>query len=162
MSSFFCSLVMFQLNCFPHHKLQRVISGLQRYYFVSWLLQLLITISPFQRAILIILTTKSQWIDIAEELNNFGLIISLSIDEIIIINRSNQNQISLQSPAFNCTVTKVNKDILKCNCNKLSGGIAVEVFLHKQPPEVFCKKAVLRNFTKFTGKHLCLGPANLF
>ena len=22
-------------------------------------------------------------------------------------------------------------------------------------PEVFCKKAVLRNFTKFTGKHLC-------
>ena len=25
----------------------------------------------------------------------------------------------------------------------------------KQPPEVFCKKDVLRNFTKFTGKHLC-------
>ena len=25
----------------------------------------------------------------------------------------------------------------------------------KQPPEVFCKKGVLRNFTKFTGKHLC-------
>ena len=23
---------------------------------------------------------------------------------------------------------------------------------HKQPPEVFCKKGVLRNFTKFTGK----------
>ena len=22
-------------------------------------------------------------------------------------------------------------------------------------PEVFCKKAVLRNFGKFTGKHLC-------
>ena len=22
-------------------------------------------------------------------------------------------------------------------------------------PEVFCKKGVLRNFTKFTGKHLC-------
>ena len=22
-------------------------------------------------------------------------------------------------------------------------------------PEVFCKKAVLRNFAKFTGKHLC-------
>ena len=22
-------------------------------------------------------------------------------------------------------------------------------------PEVFCKKSVLRNFTKFTGKHLC-------
>ena len=26
--------------------------------------------------------------------------------------------------------------------------------LRKQPLEVFCKKAVLRNFTKFTGKHL--------
>ena len=25
----------------------------------------------------------------------------------------------------------------------------------KQPPEVFCKKGVLRNFTKFTGKYLC-------
>ena len=25
----------------------------------------------------------------------------------------------------------------------------------KQPPEVFCKKSVLRNFTEFTGKHLC-------
>ena len=25
----------------------------------------------------------------------------------------------------------------------------------KQPPEVFRKKGVLRNFTKFTGKHLC-------
>ena len=26
----------------------------------------------------------------------------------------------------------------------------------KQPPEVLCKKDVLRNFGKFTGKHLCL------
>ena len=25
----------------------------------------------------------------------------------------------------------------------------------KQPPEVLCKKGVLRNFAKFTGKHLC-------
>ena len=27
--------------------------------------------------------------------------------------------------------------------------------LQKEPPEFFCKKDVLRNFTKFTGKHLC-------
>ena len=27
--------------------------------------------------------------------------------------------------------------------------------LQKQPPEVFCKKGVLRNFAKFKGKHLC-------
>ena len=25
----------------------------------------------------------------------------------------------------------------------------------KQPPEVFCKKGILRNFAKFTGKQLC-------
>ena len=25
----------------------------------------------------------------------------------------------------------------------------------KQPPEVFCKKGVIRNLAKFTGKHLC-------
>ena len=25
----------------------------------------------------------------------------------------------------------------------------------KQPPKVFCQKGVLRNFKKFTGKHLC-------
>ena len=31
-----------------------------------------------------------------------------------------------------------------------------EVFkLQKQPPDVFYKKAVLKNFVKFTGKHLC-------
>ena len=29
------------------------------------------------------------------------------------------------------------------------------IWLKKQSPEVFCKKSVLRNFTKFTGKHLC-------
>ena len=28
-------------------------------------------------------------------------------------------------------------------------------------PEVFCKKGVLGNFTKFTGKHLSLRPATL-
>ena len=30
-------------------------------------------------------------------------------------------------------------------------------FLRSSRPEVFCKKSVLRNFTKFTGKHLCQG-----
>ena len=33
--------------------------------------------------------------------------------------------------------------------------------LQKQPPEVFCKKDVLRNFAKFNGKHLCQRPAIL-
>ena len=31
-------------------------------------------------------------------------------------------------------------------------------FNRSSPPEVFCKKGVLRNFTKFTGKHLCQSP----
>ena len=31
-------------------------------------------------------------------------------------------------------------------------------YLQKQPPEVFCKKGILRNFAKFTGKHLCQRP----
>ena len=26
---------------------------------------------------------------------------------------------------------------------------------HRQPPEVFYKKGTLKNFAKFTGKHLC-------
>ena len=42
--------------------------------------------------------------------------------------------------------------------------IAIAIFkkIEKQPtevqkhsPEVFCKKGVLKNFTNFTGKHLC-------
>ena len=32
-----------------------------------------------------------------------------------------------------------------------------EVVFQKQPLEVFCKKVVLRNFAKFTGKYLCHG-----
>ena len=27
--------------------------------------------------------------------------------------------------------------------------------INKQPPEVFLRKGALRNFAKFTGKHLC-------
>ena len=29
------------------------------------------------------------------------------------------------------------------------------VHLQKQPPELFCKKSVLKNFANFVGKHLC-------
>ena len=29
------------------------------------------------------------------------------------------------------------------------------MLVQKQPPEVFCKKVVLKNFAKFTGKRLC-------
>ena len=30
--------------------------------------------------------------------------------------------------------------------------------MQKQPPEVFCKKGVLKNFANFTEKHLCWSP----
>ena len=33
--------------------------------------------------------------------------------------------------------------------------------IRSRRPEVFCKKSVLNNFTKFAGKHLCLRPATL-
>ena len=29
------------------------------------------------------------------------------------------------------------------------------IWKEEQPPEVFCEKGVLRNFAKFTEKHLC-------
>ena len=44
------------------------------------------------------------------------------------------------------------------------GILWLEIFTKKkQPPEVFCRKGVLRNVTKSTGKHLCqnLKPATL-
>ena len=28
-------------------------------------------------------------------------------------------------------------------------------FVQKQPPQVFCRKGVFKNFANFTGKHLC-------
>ena len=34
----------------------------------------------------------------------------------------------------------------------------INYYTQKQPPEVFCKKGVLRHFAKFTGKHLCQSP----
>ena len=32
--------------------------------------------------------------------------------------------------------------------------------VQKEPPEVFCKKAVLKKSAIFTGKHLCWSPCN--
>ena len=39
-------------------------------------------------------------------------------------------------------------------CNKTRAEPYVQ--FQNQPPEVFCEKDVLKNFTSFTGKHLCL------
>ena len=32
----------------------------------------------------------------------------------------------------------------------------IVLIMQKQLPEVFCKKAILKNLAKFTGKHPCL------
>ena len=37
----------------------------------------------------------------------------------------------------------------------LFGNIAKNLNIRSSRTEVFCKKAVLKNFAKFTGKHLC-------
>ena len=37
-----------------------------------------------------------------------------------------------------------------------SGKISITIVSYRNSrPEVFCEKSVLRNFAKFTGKHLC-------
>ena len=69
---------------------------------------------------------------------------------------------------LSCLVIKKNVKIKHINTNlfkDLSGNtLAWNIFLILTPynsrkessrQELFCKKAVIRNFTKFTGKHLC-------
>ena len=47
------------------------------------------------------------------------------------------------------------KVLYTTNLRPVSRGMASIIFYYKQLPEVFYKKGVLRNFAKFTGKHLC-------
>ena len=72
----------------------------------------------------------------------------------------------------NCDVTGIYRETLLRRRHDvlLSGGKSLAI--QKEPTEAFYKKAALRNFTKFTGKHLCqslffnvrcmLRPATLF
>ena len=39
--------------------------------------------------------------------------------------------------------------------NTLMNKLQIQGSGQKQPPDVFYKKGVLKNFAKFTGKHLC-------
>ena len=50
---------------------------------------------------------------------------------------------------------KVNRNVGNKNSVDYSMTSEEIVFLQKQSPEVFCKKGAFRNFTTFTGKHLC-------
>ena len=47
------------------------------------------------------------------------------------------------------------------NCCGIFQNIYIKNIFRSSRPEVFCKKGVLRNFVKFTGKPLCLRPATL-
>ena len=40
---------------------------------------------------------------------------------------------------------------------QINSALNMTIFIHHRSirPDVFCKKGVLRNFAKFTGKHLC-------
>ena len=49
---------------------------------------------------------------------------------------------------------QIRKKLILIDSNK-HGNANLFLSLKKQPPEVFSEKGVLRNFTKFTGKHLC-------
>ena len=53
----------------------------------------------------------------------------------------------------------VSRISLQCNCSGLFSILNTwhQIYPENQSshPEVFCKKGVLRNFAKFTGKHLC-------
>ena len=40
----------------------------------------------------------------------------------------------------------------------LENGMNGRIYRQKQPPEVFCKKVVLKNFANFTRKHLRWSP----
>ena len=58
----------------------------------------------------------------------------------------------------NCTKWATSATAINKNFSLLLTVLAVFdiiVYIQKQPPEVFYKKGVLRNFAKFTRKHLC-------
>ena len=54
---------------------------------------------------------------------------------------------------FGSVPVPIFRELPRCNKNN---NWFLFVTLRSSCPEVFCKKGVLRNFTKFTGKHLCL------
>ena len=50
---------------------------------------------------------------------------------------------------------EVMTDLLCAHCWKIFEQIFTVAYLKKQQPEVICKKSVIKNFSNFTGSHLC-------
>ena len=60
---------------------------------------------------------------------------------------------------FSTILGSLTQEMLYCHlyCNTKGYFCSSEAYWQKQPSEVFYKKGVLTNFSKFTGKHLCQG-----
>ena len=58
---------------------------------------------------------------------------------------------------FSTALGSLRYKILYCHlyCNRKCHFSSSEAYWQKQPPEVFYRKGVPTNFSKFTGKHLC-------
>ena len=67
--------------------------------------------------------------------------------------RKNETNHKIRERTHFITIAVIYFDNLKWYSSKNAN--LVKRCLQKQPPEVFCKKHVLRNSVKLTGKHLC-------
>ena len=59
------------------------------------------------------------------------------------------------SPITNQMVTRVSQNYPHLKNLRLADSFDEQLLNRSSRPEVFCEKGVLRNFAKFTGKHLC-------
>ena len=76
-------------------------------------------------------------------------------------------KIPLGNPRWITVLVAGHRPLYLLNCVDIVSGILKQLFLEispidwynqKQPTEVFYKKAALKNFATFTGKHLCWSP----
>ena len=73
------------------------------------------------------------------------------------------SRFSLKSPVLRCSWLKCQivinfssgSHFLQTRWENLAASNETRIISGSSLPEVFCKKCVLRNFAKFTGKHLC-------
>ena len=89
-------------------------------------------------------------IDFSPNLILFQILPTQNIKFFLVILRIVETFLNLPSsglPMFSWNLENWNASTWKTKTS-----IAIK---QKQPPEVLCKKSILRNFTNFTGKHLC-------
>ena len=79
-------------------------------------------------------------------IQKFEWVIQKSVSAIQTSELAIQYQTETASHAFKQTINNLNRWVVVLD---------VIINIQKQPPVVFYKKAVLKNFAVFTGKHLC-------